>query len=32
MKNIYVYMLASHLSHAQKNKILKIGNTLNIII
>ena len=32
MKNINVHMLASHFSHAQKNKILKIEPTLNVII
>ena len=32
MKNIYEQMLASHFSHAQKNKILKIDPTLNEII
>ena len=32
MKNIYVHMLASHFSHARKNKILKIDPTLNVII
>ena len=32
MKNIYVHMLASHFSHAQKTKFLKIDSTLNVII
>ena len=32
MKNIYVHMLASHFSHAQKDKIFKIDPTLKVII
>ena len=32
MKNIYVHESSSHFNHAQKNKILKIDPTLNIII
>ena len=31
-KNIYVYMMASHFSPAQKQKIFKIDPTVNVII